>query len=167
MYVKEDLIIPHHYTFYDFIVTKVSYPLQSNLKTYSSLIFYYRLEAKVAHSLTSTSTMTFGWSVMLASKKMNRTPVKYCSETGMRGTNTFSQHHVGNLMIRPKPTKSIASRIRRRSEIPRCNRFHYTHVDRIQVMSTYRYAAIFSADLIRLRKLFGQRVRIFHGGSIG
>lgn len=23
MYVKEDLIIPHHYTFYDFIVTKV------------------------------------------------------------------------------------------------------------------------------------------------
>lgn len=24
MYVKEDLILPHHYTFYDFIVTKVS-----------------------------------------------------------------------------------------------------------------------------------------------
>ena len=24
MYVKEDLIIPHHYTFYDFIVTKVT-----------------------------------------------------------------------------------------------------------------------------------------------
>lgn len=24
MYVKEDLIIPHHYSFYDFIVTKVS-----------------------------------------------------------------------------------------------------------------------------------------------
>lgn len=24
MYIKEDLIIPHHYTFYDFIVTKVS-----------------------------------------------------------------------------------------------------------------------------------------------
>jgi len=23
MYVKEDLILPHHYTFYDFIVTKV------------------------------------------------------------------------------------------------------------------------------------------------
>ena len=23
MYVKEDLIIPHHYSFYDFIVTKV------------------------------------------------------------------------------------------------------------------------------------------------
>lgn len=22
MYIKEDLIIPHHYTFYDFIVTK-------------------------------------------------------------------------------------------------------------------------------------------------
>lgn len=25
MYVKEDLILPHHYTFYDFIVTKVSF----------------------------------------------------------------------------------------------------------------------------------------------
>lgn len=24
MFVKEDLILPHHYTFYDFIVTKVS-----------------------------------------------------------------------------------------------------------------------------------------------
>ena len=24
MYVKEDLILPHHYTFYDFIVTKVT-----------------------------------------------------------------------------------------------------------------------------------------------
>lgn len=24
MYVKEDLILPHHYTFYDFIVTKVN-----------------------------------------------------------------------------------------------------------------------------------------------
>ena len=24
MYVKEDLILPHHYSFYDFIVTKVS-----------------------------------------------------------------------------------------------------------------------------------------------
>lgn len=23
MYVKEDLILPHHYSFYDFIVTKV------------------------------------------------------------------------------------------------------------------------------------------------
>jgi len=27
MYVKEDLILPHHYTFYDFIVTKVSFSL--------------------------------------------------------------------------------------------------------------------------------------------
>lgn len=25
MYVKEDLILPHHYTFYDFIVTKVRF----------------------------------------------------------------------------------------------------------------------------------------------
>lgn len=25
MYVKEDLILPHHYTFYDFIVTKVMF----------------------------------------------------------------------------------------------------------------------------------------------
>ena len=25
MYVKEDLIIPHHYSFYDFIVTKVNW----------------------------------------------------------------------------------------------------------------------------------------------
>lgn len=25
MYVKEDLILPQHYTFYDFIVTKVKY----------------------------------------------------------------------------------------------------------------------------------------------
>lgn len=27
MYIKEDLIIAHHYTFYDFIVTKVSAPV--------------------------------------------------------------------------------------------------------------------------------------------
>jgi protein FAM50 len=35
MYVKEDLILPHHYTFYDFIVTKVNvikaYNFQANL----------------------------------------------------------------------------------------------------------------------------------------
>jgi hypothetical protein len=35
MYVKEDLILPHHYTFYDFIVTKVNiikvYHFQANL----------------------------------------------------------------------------------------------------------------------------------------
>lgn len=27
MYVKEDLILPHHYTFYDFIVTKVKFKM--------------------------------------------------------------------------------------------------------------------------------------------
>lgn len=31
MYVKEDLILPHHYTFYDFIVTKVKYTQLTNL----------------------------------------------------------------------------------------------------------------------------------------
>ena len=30
MYVKEDLILPHHYSFYDFIVTKV---IHTNLTT--------------------------------------------------------------------------------------------------------------------------------------
>lgn len=29
MYVKEDLILPHHYSFYDFIVTKVFHFLTS------------------------------------------------------------------------------------------------------------------------------------------
>ena len=28
MYIKEDLIIPHHYSFYDLIVTKVSWEQQ-------------------------------------------------------------------------------------------------------------------------------------------
>ena len=30
MYVKEDLIIPHHYSFYDFIVTKVKIETQAH-----------------------------------------------------------------------------------------------------------------------------------------
>lgn len=37
MFIKEDLIIPHHYSFYDFLVTKargVSYPFQSNSFTW-------------------------------------------------------------------------------------------------------------------------------------
>lgn len=33
MYVKEDLILPHHYTFYDFIVTKARKQI---------FIYYYR-----------------------------------------------------------------------------------------------------------------------------
>lgn len=34
MYVKEDLIVPHHYTFYDFIVTKVSIEISKRKKLY-------------------------------------------------------------------------------------------------------------------------------------
>lgn len=44
MYVKEDLILPHHYTFYDFIVTKVKEHLDKYRFTkqyYNAYIFIY------------------------------------------------------------------------------------------------------------------------------
>ena len=54
MYVKEDLIIPHHYSFYDFIVTKVRaeilfviYPVQlSNLLCNWNLLFCIQARGK-------------------------------------------------------------------------------------------------------------------------
>lgn len=39
MYVKEDLILPHHYTFYDFIVTKVINILIISCSIYTVLFF--------------------------------------------------------------------------------------------------------------------------------
>lgn len=41
MYVKEDLIIPHHYSFYDFIVTKVSVYLFLNLDVMRKVQFFF------------------------------------------------------------------------------------------------------------------------------
>ena len=41
MYVKEDLILPHHYTFYDFIVTKVKALFRSKIKNISIVMWAY------------------------------------------------------------------------------------------------------------------------------
>lgn len=38
MYVKEDLILPHHYTFYDFIVTKVFFFFLKCLQNHNIIV---------------------------------------------------------------------------------------------------------------------------------
>lgn len=56
MYVKEDLILPHHYTFYDFIVTKVIFKILIENQLFMVIIVF-RLEVKVGLYFNLTYTM--------------------------------------------------------------------------------------------------------------
>lgn len=109
MYVKEDLILPHHYSFYDFIVTKVSIQNLFNwgiCQTLTSNFPNFRPEVRVGHFSHLTSTMIYDWSTTRVLKKKNLMPVKFCFEIGMKEINTYFQLAAGNLMILPRFTIS-------------------------------------------------------------
>lgn len=59
MYVKEDLILPQHYSFYDFIVTKVIH-LFTQFSNINYLFNIFRQEESPAHFFSLTCMMTFG-----------------------------------------------------------------------------------------------------------
>lgn len=82
-----------------------------------SLIHDYpnRLEAKVVLCLASTSTtMCVSWATP-ASRRTSLTPAKSFWGAGTRGTSTSSLLLGGSPTTRPRPTKSTASKTRRRS----------------------------------------------------
>jgi len=84
MYVKEDLILPHHYTFYDFIVTKVrifKWSLSSNITILESYFNIYnviiRHEERVDLCLHLMFMMIFELCTMLLSKLKNHMREKF------------------------------------------------------------------------------------------
>lgn len=115
MYVKEDLIIPHHYSFYDFIVTKVLYPAFQSRYLGSTLIICFcntRLAEKVdRYSVLTYMTIYELW-VMPALRKMSHTLEKCYLEVGTKGTSIYFQLPDGNRMIQRKHMKNIVSKIR-------------------------------------------------------
>lgn len=92
MYVKEDLIIPHHYSFYDFIVTKVCniYVRSVLIHIIYEFVCFIRLEVRVGRCFLLMCTMMSVSLVMQVWRRTSLMLAKYYWEAGTRGTNTFS-----------------------------------------------------------------------------
>ncbi|KAG5309614.1 FAM50 protein, partial [Acromyrmex insinuator] len=96
MYVKEDLILPHHYTFYDFIVTKAR----------ALFTFDVHDDIRVMHDASVETEESHAGKVLL------------------RGINTFFQRVDGNPLIQQKVMTSIRYQIKTGRKI-RSARFRF------------------------------------------
>lgn len=109
MYVKEDLILPQHYTFYDFIVTKVETRFYNHALRINIKWIICRLEVRAVRCSNLTCGMTSGWLATPLSRRRKATREKCCSVVGTSATSTFSLPADGNRTTRPKFTTSTLS----------------------------------------------------------
>lgn len=116
MYVKEDLILPQHYTFYDFIITKArgkSGPLfQFDVKDDIRMISDASVEKEESHA---GKVLLRAW--YEKSKHIFPVSIFHCASHECNSSSYLNfRHRDGNLSIQRKATTSTLTRTRKRTK---------------------------------------------------
>ncbi|XP_011630506.1 protein FAM50 homolog isoform X1 [Pogonomyrmex barbatus] len=140
MYVKEDLILPHHYTFYDFIVTK------ARGKSGPLFTFDVHDDIRVMHDASVETEESHAGKVLLS--------FFVFLDRGTRGTNTFFQQVDGNPSIQRKVTTNIQYRIKIGRKI-RSDKLKYKEVYPVSFNEDINFIiiALFIVQLIHYKRL--------------